>query len=133
MSLGRVAKKAAVATVVNRVVSNTINNRMGNSNDGGFNNMLGQQMEQQPMHGQQPVQSQQAICPNCNSGNPQHAQFCLSCGGGLATAQPVQQQQQQQQPVEQPQQSALSNCPGCKANLTGVTGNMCPYCRSAIR
>ena len=170
MSLGRVAKKAAVATAVNRVVGNTINNRMGNTNSRGFNNTLGNQMQQSSstpvrdikeirdrtgaslhdakrayernynnidlaiaeLTGHPPQQETTNICPNCNNGNPQHAQFCLSCGGAMADAN--QQQQpigQQQQPV-QPEQQRLSTCPGCKASLAGVTENVCPYCRSAI-
>jgi len=111
MSLGRVAKKAAVATVVNRVVNNAMDNRMGN-------NSMNRGM-QQPVQQQQPVMNN--ICPSCNSGNPQNAKFCLNCGGGFATAQPQQQAAQ------------LNNCPGCKANLAGVNGNFCPYCRTAIR
>lgn len=117
MSLGRVAKKAAVATVVNRVVNNAMDNRAGQNN----NRMVNQQMQQRPM--QQPVQQQPVmtnICPNCQSGNPQHAKFCLNCGNGFATQH------------AQPQQQALSNCPGCKASLAGITGNFCPYCRNAI-
>ena len=113
MSLGRVAKKAAVATVVNRVVNNAMDNRMGNNN---MNRGT-----------QQPVGQQQAamnnICPSCNSGNPQHAKFCLNCGGGFTTTGQPQQQQ-----AAQP-----NNCPGCKANLAGINGNFCPYCRTAIR
>ncbi|MCL1990292.1 MAG: zinc ribbon domain-containing protein [Defluviitaleaceae bacterium] len=111
MSLGRVAKKAAVATVVNRVVNNAMDNRMGNN--------VNRHMHQQPVQ-QQPILNN--ICPSCNTGNPQHAKFCLNCGGGFATTAP----QQQQAP-------SLSHCPGCKANLAGITGNFCPYCRSAIR
>ena len=117
MSLGRVAKKAAVATVVNRVVNNAMDNRMGNNMNRGLNQGFGgQNMNQQPV--QQPVMNN--ICPSCNTGNPQNAKFCLNCGSGFVSA-------------EQPQQAAApSNCPGCKANLTGITGNFCPYCRSAI-
>lgn len=111
MSLGRVAKKAAVATVVSRVVNNAMDNRMGNTH-----NRSMQQPIQQPA---QPVMSN--ICPSCQSGNPQHAKFCLNCGNGFATAQPAQQQA-----------TPLTNCPGCKASLMGITGNFCPYCRSAI-
>ena len=112
MSLGRVAKKAAVATVVNRVVSNAMDNRMSNNNRG-----MGQQ---QPMQSQQVMMNN--ICPSCNSGNPQNAKFCSNCGSGFTPA-----QSQQQQAVQ------LNNCPGCKANLAGVNGNFCPYCRTAIR
>ena len=114
MSLGRVAKKAAVATVVNRVVSNAMDNRVGGNNN--HNNT----MQQPVQRAQQPVMNN--ICPSCQSGNPQHAKFCLNCGSGFMTAQPVQQQA-----------APLNNCSGCKANLTGITGNFCPYCRSAIR
>ena len=111
MSLGRVAKKAAVATVVSRAVNNVMDSRAGNNMSRGV---------------QQPVQPQSVmtnICPSCHTGNPQNAKFCLNCGGGFATA--GSQQTQQAAP--------LNNCPGCKANLTGVNGNFCPYCRSAIR
>ena len=111
ISLGRVAKKAAVATVVNRVVNNAMDNRVGNRGV------------------QQPVQPQQVmnnICPSCNSGNPQNAKFCLNCGSGFAA------QSAHAQPAGQQQAAPLNNCPGCKANLTGVNGNFCPYCRSAI-
>jgi len=111
MSLGRVAKKAAVATVVNRVVSNAMDNRMGNN-----------VRQQQPMQ-QAPIQSQQmvmnSVCPSCQTANPQHAKFCSNCGSGFATP--------------QAQQEVLSNCPGCKASLAGISGNFCPYCRAAIR
>ena len=117
MSLGRVAKKAAVATVVNRVVNNAMNNRAGSGS------LLGG-TQQQPTR-QQPVMNH--ICPSCNAGNPQQAKFCLNCGSGFATA--AQQQQMMQQ---EPQQTQLSTCPGCKASLAGITGNFCPYCRSAI-
>ena len=112
MSLGRVAKKAAVATVVNRVVTNAMDNRMGNNNR---NHGMGQ-----PVGQQQPIMNN--ICPSCHSGNPQNAKFCLNCGSGLAVSQ--SQQQQTVQPTE---------CPGCKANLAGVNGNFCPYCRTAIK
>jgi len=173
MSLGRVAKKAAVATAVNRVVGNTIDNRMGrHTNNRGFNNTLGSQMQQRSsspirdiqeirdrtgaslhdakrayernnnnidaaiaeLTGHHPQQEATNFCPNCNASNPQHAQFCLSCGGGLAAAQSQGQPmgQQPQQPVQTEQQARLSTCPGCKASLAGVTGNICPYCRSAI-
>lgn len=115
MSLGRVAKKAAVATVVNRVVNNAMDNRMDRNMNQGFG---GQNMNQQP---QQPVMNH--ICPSCNTGNPQNAKFCLNCGGGFVLAESQQTGQA----------SPLNNCPGCKANLTGVNGNFCPYCRSAIR
>jgi len=120
MSLGRVAKKAAVATVVNRVVHNAMDNRMGQNN----NRRMQQQMHQQPMQ-QQPLQQQPVmtnVCPSCQSGNPQHAKFCLNCGNGFAAA-PVQPQAQRVAP---------SNCPGCKASLAGINGNFCPYCRAAI-
>ena len=116
MSLGRVAKKAAVATVVNRVVSNALDNRMGQQTN------MNRQMHQQPM--QQPMNAGQAvmtnICPSCQSGNPQHAKFCLNCGNGF--------------PVTTPQQATPTptTCPGCKASLAGINGNFCPYCRTAI-
>jgi len=106
MSLGRVAKKAAVATVVNRVVNNAMDNRAN-------------RRTHQPIHQPQAVMNN--ICPNCNSGNPQHAKFCLNCGGGFTIA---GQQQQAAQP---------NNCPGCRADLTGINGNFCPYCRTSIR
>ena len=116
MSLGRVAKKAAVATVVNRVVNNAMDNRIGQN--------FQRTQAAQPFH-QQPVQqpAMTTICPSCQSGNPQHAKFCLNCGGGISTAASPQQE------VPAP----LTACPGCKANLTGITGNFCPYCRTAIR
>ena len=113
ISLGRVAKKAAVATVVSRVVSNAMDNRMGNNS---MNRGVQQPVQKQPIMNN--------ICPSCNSGNPQHAKFCLNCGGGFVTAQPEQQAGQTVQPTV---------CSGCKANLAGINGNFCPYCRTAIR
>ena len=114
MSLGRVAKKAAVATVVSRAVNNAMDNRMGHNR----NQSMGQGFggHQQP---QQPVMNN--ICPSCHTGNLQNAKFCSNCGSGFATAQQTQQT------------ASMTNCPGCKANLTGVNGNFCPYCRTAIR
>ena len=112
VSLGRVAKKAAVATVVNRVVSNAMDNRMGNNN-----RMLHQQPTQQQFSQSQQVVMNN-ICSSCNTANPQHAKFCSNCGEGFVTA--------------QTQKAVLSNCPGCKASLAGITGNFCPYCRTAI-
>lgn len=123
-SLGRVAKKAAVATVVNRVVNNAMDNRMGQRPMNNRNiHQPTRQHVQQPLH-QQSVQMQQQpvmnnICPSCNSANPQHAKFCLNCGGGIAT-------------VAQNVATPPSNCPGCKASLVGINGNFCPYCRTAI-
>ena len=118
MSLGRVAKKAAVATVVNRVVSNAMDNRRGHNMNQRMNQGFGgQNMNQQP---QQPAMNN--ICPSCHTGNPQHAKFCLNCGSGFSI-----------EPQQTSQAVPSTNCPGCKANLTGVNGNFCPYCRSAIR
>ena len=114
MSLGRVAKKAAVATVVNRAIGNAMDNRT--------NNRRMNQMHQQPMHQPQQTMQQQpamtAMCPSCNAANPQHAKFCSNCGEGF---------------VVQAQQTTPSSCPGCKASLAGINGNFCPYCRTAIR
>ena len=70
------------------------------------------------------------ICPSCHSENPQHASFCLNCGGGFDIDLNQQSAPQQEQ---QPQALEMSNCPACKASLIGVTGNICPYCRSAVR
>ena len=109
MSLGRVAKKAAVATVVNRVVNNALDGRIGNDTSG---------MQQ---HVQPQTTTVVQVCPSCQSRNPDHAKFCLNCGGGFAA------------PQSAPQQATKSNnCSGCKANLMGITGNFCPYCRSPI-
>ena len=111
MSLGRVAKKAAVATVVNRAINNAMDNR---TNRNVNQNMGHGQPMQQP---QQPIIKH--VCPSCNTANPQGANFCSSCGGGIG--------------VGQQQAAPLTNCPGCKASLVGIDGNFCPYCRSAIR
>ena len=119
MSLGRVAKKAAVATVVSRAVNNAMDNHASRN----FNQGMNQNMNQQQPVQQQPQQAMTNVCQSCNSGNPQHAKFCLNCGNGIgvvaaqATGQPAQ----------------LSSCPGCKASLVGIEANFCPYCRTAVR
>jgi len=110
MSLGRVAKKAAVATVVNRVVNNAMDQRQ-------MNQQLNRQMQhQQQMQPQQQVMTK--TCGSCRTNNPNEAKFCLNCGCDFNQA---------------PQTQTLSNCTGCHANLAGINGNFCPYCRTAIR
>ena len=69
------------------------------------------------------------ICPSCHSENPEHASFCLSCGSGFDdNLAPQSEPQQEEQP-----RLEMTNCLSCKASLIGVTGNICPYCRSGIR
>jgi len=116
MSLGRVAKKAAVATVVSRVVNNAMDNRMPQT---GMNNQFGNGMQnnQNQMNNQNTMMNS---CTSCGSNNPANAKFCLNCGTGFATASAAQAA------------TPLSNCPGCKASLAGINGNFCPYCRTAI-
>jgi len=112
MSLGRVAKKAAVATVVSRAVNNAMDNRMNrNLND----NVNRGQSRQQDFN-------QQALtnhCPSCRAANLEQAKFCLNCGTGLTGS-------------IQPQQPISTNCSGCNADLTGINGNFCPFCRREI-
>ena len=116
ISLGRMAKKAAVATVVSRTVNNVMDNRA--------NRNLG---NQQNINQQPPQQNHAAMtnmCPSCNGANPQHAKFCLNCGGGIGAAQPASVQPQ---PTAPP-----ATCSGCKASLVGINGKFCPYCRTGI-
>ena len=113
MSLGRVAKKAAVATVVSRAVNHAMDNQRAQNMNRGRG---GQHMHHQP---QRPATH--TACLSCHTQNPQHAKFCLNCGSGLSAG---SQQTSQATP--------LNHCPGCKANLIGINGNFCPYCRSAI-
>lgn len=118
IGLGRVAKKAAVATVVSRVVSNAMDQRM-TGNNMHLNRQMNQNFHQQPMMQQQPVMTRS--CPSCQMNNPQNAKFCSNCGGDFNV-----------QTTAQNTPTPPSACPGCKANLIGITGNFCPYCRSAI-
>ena len=173
IGLGRVAKSAAVATVVNRVVNNALDSRnngstrQGMNHDQRFNDRPGSNTPVRDIaeirertgaslgeakgaydrnnqnieaairelmgHGHSTHHQQaQAItigCPNCRTQNPEHTKFCSNCGGGLEPVRDATQPQVvQPQSVEPP-----GNCSGCKANLTGVTGNVCPYCRTAFR
>lgn len=112
MSLGRVAKKAAVATVVHRVVNNAMDNRI----DRNMNRNKHQGFGRQSVNSQQPIMNNS--CPSCHTGNPQGAKYCLSCGEEFANTQQI---------------ASVNSCPGCKANLVGVNGNFCPYCRCSIK
>jgi len=79
--------------------------------------------------GHHDANSQQIVtigCPSCRTQNPEHVKFCSNCGGGLEVDTPATQPQQAES-------SGPLTCAGCKANLTGVTGNVCPYCRTAFR
>ena len=114
MSLGRVAKKAAVATVVSRAVNNVMDQRMGT---GRGRNV---QTQHTSVHQNTQAESLGQSCSTCQTRNPESAKFCLNCGNGFAQTQPVQVQTQ------------ASSCPGCHADLTGVNGRFCPYCRSVI-
>jgi len=114
MSLGRVAKKAAVATVVSRAVNHAMDNRANRSLNSHTNREQGMQQGFDP-------QSLTNHCPSCNAANLEHAKFCLNCGAGLTES--IQPEQQT---------SAPTNCDGCKADLTGIDGNFCPFCRREI-
>lgn len=68
-------------------------------------------------------------CSSCRTQNASDVRFCSNCGSGMEAS-----SHEQQPPIEtaQPVSGPLT-CSGCKANLTGVTENVCPYCRSAFR
>ena len=110
MSLARVAKKAAVATVVSRTVNNVMDNRSSR-------NLNRNQGTQQGFNQQSLTNS----CPSCRAANLEQAKFCLNCGTGLTGSAPTSSQQIIQ-----------SSCPGCQADLQGINGNFCPYCRHSI-
>jgi len=112
MSLGRVAKKAAVATVVSRAVNNVMDNRTSRNVNTAMNR--GQNMQQG--FNQQQLTNH---CQKCKAANLEHAKFCLNCGTGLTGS------------VE-PQQRSTITCTGCNADLTGINGNFCPYCRASM-
>lgn len=88
--------------------------------------LTGQSVNQ---HASRPQQSMVMIaCNSCRTENPQHVKFCSNCGNDMQLG--VNEQPTVSQ-VEQPTEPLI--CSGCKANLTGVTGNVCLYCRTAFR
>ena len=170
IGLGGVAASAAVASVVNRVVNNTM--QTNNQINAMQQNMNQAQIGKRPSKVRalkeitdrtgvslseannayernnfdieaaireltglpplDPMQSQQMAgtigCPSCRTQNPAHAKFCSNCGGGM---EPITEQQTPAIEAQQP--PVPQNCSGCKANLIGETGNVCPYCRTVFR